>query len=200
MKNREDYDIDTWFGECPDKFKAIADLWAKPDDPMAMAIRDRFGWEVTEFYNQYCCDMYECESPIEKQFLEALYAQGPAWGRPIESCANDLHHVITTGEPCNPAIYVFPQRKIKLAKEYRVDFLIICKPNPTKPLTLKVVVECDGHDYHERTKDQAKRDKQRDRDFTQNGFTVFRFTGSEIHNDALKCALEVIKFCDRGPK
>lgn len=45
------------------------------------------------------------------------------------------------------------------------------------------MVECDGHNYHERTSEQAKRDRKRDRDLTSQGFTVVRFTGSEIVSD-----------------
>ena len=37
---------------------------------------------------------------------------------------------------------------------YRVDFILFNS-------NMRVVVECDGHDYHERTKDQAKRDRAR---------------------------------------
>lgn len=52
---------------------------------------------------------------------------------------------------------------------------------------LKLVIECDGHDYHERTKEQARRDKRRDRWFQTHGTTVLRFAGSEIWADPLGC-------------
>lgn len=54
-----------------------------------------------------------------------------------------------------------------------------------------IVVECDGHDFHERTKAQAEKDRKRDRVMQANGYKVFRFTGSEIHRDAFRCAGEV---------
>lgn len=54
-----------------------------------------------------------------------------------------------------------------------------------------IVVECDGHDFHERTKDQAQHDKARDRVFTAAGYRTLRFTGSEIHRNPIKCAVEV---------
>lgn len=57
----------------------------------------------------------------------------------------------------------------------------------------QLVVECDGHDFHEKTKEQAARDKRRDRVFLQNGWPVARFTGSEIKNDPGRCAEEVIQ-------
>jgi hypothetical protein len=54
-----------------------------------------------------------------------------------------------------------------------------------------LIVECDGHDFHERTKEQARRDRSRDRYMTSLGFRVLRFTGSEIHRDAEACAQEI---------
>jgi len=67
---------------------------------------------------------------------------------------------------------VLVETQVPISK-YRVDFLLSTSAK-------KVVVECDGHDYHERTKQQARRDKQRDRELTKCGYTVLRFTGSEI--------------------
>lgn len=56
------------------------------------------------------------------------------------------------------------------------------------------IVECDGHDFHERTKEQAIRDRARDRAFQAAGIPVFRFTGSEIYNNPFACAREVRNF------
>lgn len=68
--------------------------------------------------------------------------------------------------------------------DYRVDFLIT-------GLLMPVVVECDGHDYHEKTKEQARRDRQMDRRLQILGCAVLRFTGSEIWNDVESCLKEV---------
>ncbi len=53
-----------------------------------------------------------------------------------------------------------------------------------------VVIEVDGHDYHERTKEQARRDRSRDRQMMMHGWVPLRFTGSEIYRDASACAVE----------
>lgn len=85
---------------------------------------------------------------------------------------------------------------------YRVDFLagaVFCQVRNPKdePLPISMmVIECDGHEYHERTKKQAARDKKRDRELQAMGMAVFRFTGSQIHNDPGSCASEVISFFD----
>ena len=55
----------------------------------------------------------------------------------------------------------------------------------------RLIVECDGHDFHERTKAQAARDRARDRKFILAGHRVLRFTGSEIHGDARACAGQI---------
>jgi very-short-patch-repair endonuclease len=43
--------------------------------------------------------------------------------------------------------------------DWRADFVLSCPSISDK----KVIIECDGHDFHERTKEQAARDRGRDR-------------------------------------
>ena len=54
-----------------------------------------------------------------------------------------------------------------------------------------LAIECDGHDWHERTKQQAAYDKSRDRDLLKIGIPTIRFTGSEIHHSSERCANDV---------
>src|SRR5205807_7453561 len=89
-------------------------------------------------------------------------------------------------------------------KYHRVDFLFLVEryesgiydpPQvPNAKEHFKFIVEIDGHDFHERTKEQAQRDKSRDRYLNQSGFTVFRFTGSEVFNDLAGKVDEVFAF------
>lgn len=76
--------------------------------------------------------------------------------------------------------------------KYRLDFML---QHQDKTLA----VECDGHDFHERTKEQAKRDKQRDRFFSAKNITVARFTGSEIWSDQLVIWRYLDEFFGFGP-
>lgn len=71
--------------------------------------------------------------------------------------------------------------------DYRVDFML-----RSEWLDLSIVIECDGHDFHEKTKEQAARDKKRDRYLQSMGFKVFRFSGSEIWKDPFTCAQEIV--------
>jgi very-short-patch-repair endonuclease len=88
------------------------------------------------------------------------------------------------------ATFFDPQHKISSDKNiYYADFGIgVLLDDDT---SLKWAIECDGHDFHEKTKEQARRDKQRERAILGAGYTVIRFTGSEIHQDPYKCAQEV---------
>lgn len=51
---------------------------------------------------------------------------------------------------------------------------------------LKTAVEADGKDYH--SGERKARDEERDRLLQHDGWTVLRFSGSEIYRDADTCA------------
>jgi very-short-patch-repair endonuclease len=68
---------------------------------------------------------------------------------------------------------------------YRVDLLMETNGG------LLLAIECDGHEFHDRTKQQAAYDRARDRELLRRGIRTARFTGSEIHHYAEKCAHEV---------
>lgn len=57
----------------------------------------------------------------------------------------------------------------------------------------KFVIECDGHEFHEKTKKQAAHDKKRDRYMLIEGFKVLRYTGSEIVNNPHIIAEDIFK-------
>lgn len=119
------------------------------------------------------------ESPIELRLLGALAIAAADRGMPL---------VIENGsawagerEPGAP-VAIFTQVPLD---GFRLDLVV----HGARP----VAVECDGHAFHERTKEQAAHDKARDRKITRT-LPVLRFTGSEIHRDAMKCAGEVLDF------
>jgi very-short-patch-repair endonuclease len=85
------------------------------------------------------------------------------------------------------------QQQANIAK-WRMDFLVHHWLDDWN----RFVVECDGHDFHERTKDQAANDRSRDRAMAMMGLTVLRFTGSEIWNDPLGCARQVVEYAERA--
>jgi len=88
-----------------------------------------------------------------------------------------------------PTADLYVEQQVELGN-WRVDFIVhrydwICEK------WRDLIVECDGHEYHERTKQQAARDRKRDRLVSMQGATILRFTGSEIWNDPFGCAREV---------
>ena len=101
-------------------------------------------------------------------------------------------------------LHIYPQEKIKAnGHRYVADFLFVsffeddgkgsfdyCKP-------LKVVIECDGHEFHEKTKEQVIRTNQRNYDLSLENFEILHFSGSEIVNNPLACAEKAYDFIDQ---
>ena len=143
-------------------------------------------WKMDLVTHRHCfdCAFQGCESEIEKGLAAAfvvlhgfrvddVYGENKgtllARGRFVDlrgqERAVDLHAQVEIGR-------------------YRVDLMLM--PNDSK--TPKIVIECDGHDFHERTKEQATRDRSRDRELTRDGYVVIRFTGAEIWKNVSDCA------------
>jgi very-short-patch-repair endonuclease len=76
----------------------------------------------------------------------------------------------------------------------RVDFAIFI-PGLTHNVPI-VVLECDGHQFHERTVQQASKDRKRDRDFLKYGIPILRFTGTDIVRQSAELAEEIAEFID----
>ncbi|MNS55129.1 hypothetical protein D3C72_879550 [compost metagenome] len=84
-------------------------------------------------------------------------------------------------------VRLIPQHKITVGDiSYRVDFVVTKENSP-----IKVAVELDGHDFHEKTREQVRKDKERERTIVRQGYTMLRFTGSEVVKDPRKCVEEV---------
>lgn len=126
------------------------------------------------------------ESPIELAFCTALVMASRILGCRIGLVVNKKIRPSENFDNSGCVALLWPQAHIGAM---RVDFMIISRfANETR----KCVVECDGHDFHERTKEQAERDRSRDRKLQAVGFRVFRFTGREINRSAFSCAKEVL--------
>lgn len=130
-----------------------------------------------------------CESPIEKIFVAqflcpSLSAEYDSRADVLLPPSGSIEHV-----ECPPiaGFYIWPQIKIG---SYRVDFVCGCSEMGRYSYC---IVECDGHDWHERTKEQAARDKARDRYLASRGFAVLRFTGSEVFADPRSVVNEVFQ-------
>lgn len=148
-------------------------------------------------------DLAVGDSPIERLFITALSVVADQRHRSIEAiyilkASDDLAQfqdiAETAGENGSAA---FCQSQVKLAG-WRVDFVLHYPDIEVSRWSLKkLLIECDGHDFHERTKEQAKRDRSRDRAAQYEGLPILRFTGSEIWNDPYGVADEVLAFMER---
>lgn len=147
------------------------------------------------------------ESPIEQAFMAALF-EIQEIGLGGESDADLIVYPGKDQPTIEMVDYVFnlhfdekfqggvlvsvaPQVRID---GVRVDFLItLIDGREGRRIIRHTAVECDGHDFHERTKEQAARDKSRDRDLLRRGIATVRFTGSELHANAMRCAVEALR-------
>lgn len=132
-------------------------------------------------------DPIPTQSPIEDQLLGALLWLNIDWagfpkpdflGGPDDHCEN-------FGASEYLSFWITPQAKVGT---YKADFLLWFHMGRHIG---GIAVECDGHAFHEKNKEQASRDKARDRTFLKAGFPVMRFSGSDIFKDPLACAADV---------
>lgn len=126
------------------------------------------------------------ESPIEERFVAAFPMAGPN-GVFVTFCGL-LERTEVQALPPN-GNYLIPQFQVQ---SWRLDFALVRKDSDGN-LLAKIAIECDGHEFHERTKDQAARDRKRDRELQHLGWVVLRFTGSEIHRDVYSCCEDAIR-------
>lgn len=134
------------------------------------------------------------ESPIERLLLVGMFSllDEKDWRyAPLNGC-----EIATSGQASalnvrncvnNPGTVLIEMQRRLL--DWPADFVLSC-PSLSEKL---VIVECDGHDFHERTKEQAARDRSRDRAAQAAGYMMLRYTGSEIYRDPLGCAESAIR-------
>ncbi len=117
-------------------------------------------------------------SEIERAFAATLIGGGYISGYPVYWGMPKDHRKEMT--------FLAPQVQVG---EYRVDFVFGYCGDFDRP-TRCIVIECDGHDFHQKTKEQVARDRTRDRYLSTKYGKVIRFTGSEIFRNPSACAVE----------
>jgi very-short-patch-repair endonuclease len=141
------------------------------------------------------------DSPIEKALGCALFAMitrelAPAFvfrGGTDDRVDTVMRYMHTRLDGQN-FVLIFTQQPID---RYRVDMVLLARLGTTDAIH-RMIIECDGHAFHEKTKEQAARDKRRDRDLSKHDLKTLRFTGSEIHKNPFDCALEVVSHLARA--
>jgi len=110
----------------------------------------------------------KCESPLERDLL-------------LELRKNDIIPVLQRRFNKDGTFYEFP-----IPLDF--DNILTIPDFYIEGNNSKLCVYADGHTYHERTENQALRDRNIDRELQRIGFTVLRYTGQEIRKN---CALVV---------
>lgn len=152
---------------------------------------------------------YMTESPIEQLLLGQMLADGwvrGCWrtgfdGTVIERAERDsgvaLRHrgSVFTHNECDaialPQLHVGP---------YRADFAFVgslLDDDRVHRVPVRIAVELDGHDFHEKTKEQASKDKRRDRNLARLGWTVLRFSGADVYRDPAAVMDEIVMLAQR---
>ena len=86
------------------------------------------------------------------------------------------------------AVRIHPQKELMTSSgTFLVDFVV----TPENPPGLNLAIELDGHDFHERSKEQVAKDKSRERSIVKAGYIPLRFSGSEILRNVRRCVCEV---------
>ncbi len=152
-----------------------------------------------------------CESPAERQFLLGFFLETSRFRVPPPEWPTALTVEMKKGDDRTLSFRISPQCQI-------VDWnwsCTACTPEQvetgecpheapviarcdfrvwTSDPWVSLLVEIDGHDFHDRTKEQAARDRARDRRILEQqpeAFTaIVRFTASEVYADPVACAAE----------
>lgn len=163
-------------------------FWQEPEAKDGHSDPQQFvyaiGSRISELHDAYNGQM--TQSPIEDRLLGAMLWIEQDWaGFPKFM---DFHQPATYRAPDpEPGVDFFLTPQAKFGT-YRADFCLWFVCGRSKG---GVVIECDGHDFHEKTKEQAARDKKRDREILKAGFPVMRFSGSEIFKDTPSCISQI---------
>lgn len=128
-------------------------------------------------------------SPIEQLFETAVRAIAK-----LEGYEYDPDPDWVGGEPHYFGVWIRPQVKIG---KYCVDYCISVDEqhdaiNNTTTPGKTIIVELDGHAFHDTTEKQRRYEKERDRYMQKKGYKVFRYTGAEIVRNPSHAAIECL--------
>lgn len=151
-------------------------------DSLVEKVKANLIGKESDFFLSLTQELYKCESPIE----QLLYIE-------MMSMTENLYK----SNPYVDIVTIDNQVEIKCGDEkFRVDFLIpvyYINPKDDKAESIFYVVECDGHDFHEKTKEQVAKSNQKTRKLQEYGYQVIRYSGSEIYHHPRKCASNLFR-------
>ena len=151
-----------------------------------------------ELWFQYCEMAFIHDRYIDLTFISSIGIDYSRCNSPIEIIFNFAYDLVVFSEGYI-GLVLEPQYEIKTGdKKYYLDFAFIADEVEgmisVKNPNYKLAIECDGHDFHERTKEQVAHDNEREYDLKMQGFDVLRFSGSQIYNHPFRCAAQTLEY------
>jgi very-short-patch-repair endonuclease len=147
-------------------------------------------FEHNTFNRKIFCLFFDTpiESPIEQILYCSFYAlvKVHCWNLAYRETVNGKNYLVGIG--------LTPQMKIG---KYRVDFLASYGQFHWKTgeyILKEVIIECDSQEFHERTEQERRYEKERDRFLQSKDYKVFHFTGKEIKDQPFRMSGEVLSF------
>lgn len=138
--------------------------------------------DLNDFFHMGFTDYTKCESPIEKILCVAV----------------DVVQFMRREEFDNWLFYWIPQCDVEdNNKTYRVDFMLTLEffsEDYSNRSSVDIVIECDGYEFHQKTKQQVKHDNEREMRIKLLGYDVLRFSGTQIYENPMKCANDIIDY------
>lgn len=155
------------------------------DEKLVSKVKEYYCGNMLEKEYEQNISLVNCESPIEQLLALAL----------------EENNIGTMGifNPFIDVLSIENQKEIDVSvtEKVRVDFLItVMYKNQglsSQDGIVSFVVECDGHEFHQKTKEQVEKDNIRTRKLQLKGYEVLRFSGSEIYKSPYKVATDIIQ-------
>jgi very-short-patch-repair endonuclease len=116
---------------------------------------------------------------------------------PLEAVFDMWWFVMVAADRVGRDVDSMPQHPVEVCgNRYRLDFML--QPSDERMRRLydaglnwtKVAVELDGHEFHERTKEQVERRNMRDRHLQADGWLILHYSGSELVRDPVACVID----------
>ena len=144
-----------------------------------------------------CNDLFALtQSPIERIFLLGFWALlgGQSGIHKTEDSLN--YKLVFRRSDDSEEFALIPQFKVKASNvSYRLDFLLCCRKKDGSLRCL--AIEVDGHEFHERTREQVETSNARNLVLLKLGIPSIHFSGSQIIKGSVRCCSESAAACSQ---
>jgi hypothetical protein len=132
-----------------------------------------------------------CDCPIYSPYGLYFYLNDP--------CVPFYPHEPETGELadkiCGKGIPILSIQtainKTNFTSDFRLSFIPYNKDySIDSDNKIDLLIECDGHEFHDGTPEVAEKTKQRDRTLVKLGYKIIHFSGREIRRNPVECVKE----------